>query len=60
VIGLASSGAHSNGYSLVRKILERAQPDMARRRDGRSLADAVMAPTRIYVKPLLEMLRPGR
>jgi phosphoribosylformylglycinamidine cyclo-ligase len=58
VLGLASHGAHSNGYSLVRKIIERAQPNMnAPFADGRSLADAVMAPTRIYVKPLLEMLR---
>jgi len=56
VIGLASSGAHSNGYSLVRKILERAQPDMHADFDGRSLAEAVMAPTRIYVKPLLALM----
>ena len=56
VIGLASSGAHSNGYSLVRKILERAKPDMNADFDGRSLAEAVMAPTRIYVKPLLALI----
>ncbi len=56
VIGLASSGAHSNGYSLVRKILERARPDMAADFDGRPLAGAVMAPTRIYVKPLLALM----
>ena len=56
MIGLASSGAHSNGYSLVRKILERAQPDMAADFDGRPLAEAVMAPTRIYVKPLLALM----
>ena len=56
VIGLASSGAHSNGYSLVRKILERAKPDMNADFDGRSLAEAVMAPTRIYVKPLLALM----
>jgi phosphoribosylformylglycinamidine cyclo-ligase len=56
VIGLASSGAHSNGYSLVRKILERAKPDMAADFDGRPLAEAVMAPTRIYVKPLLALM----
>ncbi len=56
VIGLASSGAHSNGYSLVRKILERARPDMNADFDGRSLAEAVMAPTRIYVKPLLALM----
>jgi len=58
VLGLASHGAHSNGYSLVRKIIERANPDMAAPfADGKSLADAVMAPTRIYVKPLLGLLR---
>ena len=56
ILGLASSGAHSNGYSLVRKILERAKPDMNADFDGRPLAEAVMAPTRIYVKPLLALI----
>jgi phosphoribosylformylglycinamidine cyclo-ligase len=57
VLGLASSGAHSNGYSLIRRIIERAQPDLAADLDGRSLADAVLAPTRIYVKPLLKLMQ---
>jgi len=56
VLGLASSGAHSNGYSLLRKILERtnARPDQDFH--GQPLADVVMAPTRIYVKQVLAAL----
>jgi phosphoribosylformylglycinamidine cyclo-ligase len=61
VIGLASSGIHSNGYSLVRRIIERAHgaidaPALQADFGGRSFADAVMAPTRIYVKPVLSLL----
>ena len=58
VLGMASNGAHSNGYSLVRKIMERSKPDLSAPFDGdRTLADAIMAPTRIYVKPLLALMQ---
>jgi len=57
VIGLASSGAHSNGYSLARKILDRANVDLAADFHGRPFADVLFEPTRIYVKPLLALMR---
>ena len=57
VLGLPSSGAHSNGYSLVRKIIARSNPDLDAPFDGgKTLADAIMAPTRIYVKPMLALI----
>jgi phosphoribosylformylglycinamidine cyclo-ligase len=56
VIGLASSGPHSNGYSLIRRILELRGANLDADLDGRSLAEALMAPTRIYVRSLLSLL----
>ena len=51
IIGLASSGPHSNGYSLIRKILERGAINMSD-----TLLDSLLAPTHIYVKPILKLL----
>lgn len=54
LIGLASNGAHSNGYSLIRKVLERAPDDMI---NGRAAGAVMLDPTRIYVRPVLELMR---
>lgn len=56
VLAIGSSGAHSNGYSLVRKIIERAGAKPSDDLGGRPLGDVVMAPTEIYVKPLLKLI----
>ena len=63
VIGLASSGPHSNGYSLVRRIVERsglAWDGPAPFAPGQTLAQALMAPTRIYIKSVLPQIKAGR
>jgi phosphoribosylaminoimidazole synthetase len=62
LIGLGSSGPHSNGYSLIRRIVERSGLEWdapAPFEAGKSLAAALMAPTRIYVKSLLPLLKAG-
>jgi len=57
LIGVASSGPHSNGYSLIRKIIEVSGVALDQKMGDTDLASALMAPTRIYVKPLLKLIK---
>ncbi len=64
VIGMESSGPHSNGYSLIRKVIERSNADLTEAvpgndDEGVTLGEALLAPTRIYVKPVLQLLKSG-
>lgn len=56
LIGIASSGPHSNGYSLIRKIIEHSKTSLSEKLGDKELADHLLEPTRIYVKQLLQLV----
>ncbi len=57
ILGVAASGPHSNGYSLIRKVISVSAADLQQKLGEGTLADALMAPTTIYVKPMLDLLK---